>query len=64
MLRFILKAKRRDDISGYCGETFYTIDGDLVSLEAVLKKGGFGENGYEAHELVGVEIIEPTSNNN
>jgi len=57
MLRFILKVKRRDEISGYYGENIYTIDGDVVELEKCLKKGGYGECGYESHELVGIEVI-------
>lgn len=61
MLRFILKCKIRDDIRGYCGESHYTIDGDITALEEALKRGGYGENGYECHELIGVEIIENQS---
>jgi hypothetical protein len=57
MLRFILKHKTRNEISGYSGEHFFTIDGDIVKLEECLKRGGSGEYGYECNELVGVEII-------
>jgi len=48
-------------ISGYEGESFYTIDGDILKLEQNLKKGGLGDGYYESHELVGVEIIHKES---
>lgn len=61
MLRFILKRKMKCGISGYEGESFYTIDGDILKLEQNLKKGGLGDGYYESHELVGVEIIHKES---
>ena len=61
MIRFILKVKSRNEITGYCGEHLYTIDNDLVALEAALRRGGSGEYGYEAHELIGVEVLDVQS---
>lgn len=47
----------RDAVSGYQGESVYTLDFEEYRLEAELKRGGFGESGFEAVELVGVEYI-------
>lgn len=64
MLRFIMKRKTKDGISGYEGEHFFTIDGDVVKVEEYLKKGGYGEGCYEIYELVGVEIIYKNTEGN
>lgn len=56
MVRFILKCKFMN-CSGCEGEYMYTIDGDIVKLEKSLTSGGYGNGGYERHELVGVEVI-------
>lgn len=57
MIRFILKRKIKDGVSGYEGEDLYTIDGDLAKLEDRLKKRALGDGYYEVHELIGFEII-------
>lgn len=58
MLRFIIREKSD------CGhgpnlhlERFYTIDVDVPQLEYALRQGGHGPSTYEAHALVGVEIL-------
>jgi len=56
MLRFILKNTYSCELTGDSGEILKTIDIDLPLLEEELKKGGFGENGFDKTELIGVEI--------
>lgn len=57
MIRFIMRTRRKDPVSGYEGEHLYTFDTEVPSLEAELNAGGFGESGYECNELIGVEVI-------
>lgn len=58
MLRFILKMSYKDPSTGHEGGNSYTIDGDVKELEKCLRRGGFSENGYEKHELIGVELLD------
>ncbi len=61
MLRFIVKRRVVDHI-GETNDVFHrTIDVELPELENILTSGGFGENGSDHSELVGVEIIEEQS---
>lgn len=60
MIRFIIRIKWRDGHSGAEGEHFRTLDLDMPDLKDALSIGGYGENGYEMAELVGVEML-PTS---
>lgn len=62
MLRFLVKCKSADKISGYEYKSYYTIDAIVEGLEQALSKGGYGENGFEAHELIGVEILRKNEN--
>lgn len=57
MLRFIIKHKWRDAISGAEDEYLRTIDIDLPELQDALTVGGYGEHGYDMATLVGVEIL-------
>lgn len=57
MLRFIIKVKWRDGISGAEGEYLRSFDIDVPELQDALTDGGFGENGYEMPSLVGVEVL-------
>lgn len=57
MLRFIIKTKWRDGISGAEGEYFKTLDIVVPKLQDELCKGGFGESGYDMVQLVGVEVL-------
>lgn len=57
MIRFIMKGQYRE-VSGLESESFYTIDGDLVEVERMLRKGGSSEDTYEHHSLVGVEVCD------
>ena len=54
MLRFILKTKRRDSVSGYEGVSFSRVDVDVPELEEKLNAGGIGIDSYEVTILVGV----------
>lgn len=56
MLRFIIKNKQKNGENGAETEEFFTHDIENEELEAILKHGGFSENGYEYNQLVGVEI--------
>lgn len=59
MLRFILKRTIRDNISGgYESEAFVTVDVNVPEVERLLCRGGYGENGFDATRLIGVEIHE------
>lgn len=57
MIRFIMRARRKDPVSGYEGERLYTFDTEVPALEAELGAGGYGESGYECNDLIGVEVI-------
>lgn len=57
MLRFIIKTKWRDGISGAEGEYFKTLDIDVPELQDALDIGGHGESGYDMAQLVGVEFL-------
>ncbi len=57
MLRAIFRRRMRDAISG-CEVTnhLFSFRVDVPSIENELRRGGFGESGYEIVELLGVEI--------
>lgn len=57
MLRFIIRTKWRDGISGAEGEHFKTLDVDVPELQDALSIGGYGESGYDMAQLVGVEFL-------
>ncbi len=57
MLRAILKRRIKDLHSGFEGEQVYTLDFDAEALEKELRRGGFGESGYEAIDVIGIEHI-------
>lgn len=61
MLRAVFRRRMRDAISG-CEVTnqIYTIKVDVPEIENELKRGGFGESGFEIIELVGMEVERPT----
>lgn len=56
MLRFIIKNRWSDGISGAEGECLKTIDIDAPELQDALT-GGYGQQGYDIASLVGVEIL-------
>ncbi len=57
MLRFILRRKVVDRISGMENVTYRTLDIDVPELESRLNNGGYGENGCDITSLLGVEIM-------
>lgn len=58
MIRFILKRNTGDGV-GADWEGFETLDADVPTLEAALKRGGRGA-GHDVTLLVGVEL-DPTA---
>ena len=56
MLRAIILNQRKDKINGADTECHYTIDFDAPSLEAALTRGGFGEDCYDTHTVLGIEV--------
>ena len=57
MIRYLMKVKRKFSESGLETENFYSVVGES-ELERCLKLGGYSENSYEYHSLVGVECVE------
>lgn len=57
MLRFIIKREFSPPHCGVAMNSMETIDIDAPELERILCSGGYGPDGYDVHELVGVEII-------
>lgn len=62
MIRFIIKRKLNDRMSGLQSEGLETFDAECPELERVLLGGGTGQEQYDYRELLGVEILpkEPT----
>lgn len=58
MLRFVVRRRWRDTISGSSGDILETIVADVPALETYVSRGGYGESGFEIGELVGVEVIK------
>jgi hypothetical protein len=58
VIRFILRNQRRDEYSRATVDCLFTIDGDVVALEQALRRGGYGESGYDLTSLVGVEVLD------
>ena len=56
MLRFIISRKHRDTVSGAEWSGMETIDVECPTLEGALKRGGYGEGGYDISQLIGVEM--------
>lgn len=53
----------RDAISGcQIDNQLFSIRVDIPSIEAELRRGGFGESGYEVVELIGIEVEKPEDN--
>ena len=58
MIRFIIRRKIGDNISGYRTESLETVDINVPELEQILIGGGSGESGFDIRELFGIEIIK------
>jgi hypothetical protein len=57
MLIFIIKRSELHPHTHELFEDVYTIDADVPELELALQRGGFGEDGYERHTLLGAQIL-------
>lgn len=59
MIRFILE---RSQVSvadaDWRHKSIETIDGDLVALEAALRRGGYSQYMSDVTHLIGVEVLE------
>ena len=63
MLRAIFRRRMRDVVSGcQIDNQLFSIRVDVPAIENELRRGGFGESGFESVELVGVEIEKPEDN--
>ena len=61
MIRFVVERHEMQHSQGIDWRDYVTVDVDLPELEALLKRGGFGENGFEAWRLLGAEILQPNT---
>jgi hypothetical protein len=57
MIRFFIRRKFRDAISGLESDELESITIDCPQVEAVLTSGGYGENGYDHRQVVGAEVV-------
>lgn len=55
MIRFIM-LKDEKGISGAESQNWYTIDAEVPELEAALTRGGYAEDRWEIHKMVGAEV--------
>ena len=55
MLRFIVKNEFLDSTTQQYSEGYTTLDIDVPELEELLKRGGYGNGGYEQHTLIGID---------
>ena len=56
MLRFILKRKYFDCHNDYNSCHYETLSVDVPELENKLTNGGYGPQGYDVTELIGVSV--------
>jgi hypothetical protein len=61
MIRFIFKNQYKL-ANGFESQDYHTLDLKVPELEAKLREGGFGEDGWDTNTLVGVEIIKESNN--
>ena len=58
MIRFIVERHHADHNVGFERRDIITLDKDLPDLEAMLRKGGYGEMGFDSWRLLGAEVID------
>lgn len=58
MIRLIVECHESDFHSGLERRDFRTLDVELPELEALLRRGGRGEMGFESWRLLGAEVLE------
>lgn len=56
MLRVIFRHRMKDAISGCATTSLFSVSVDVPAIERELRRGGFGESGYEVVDLVGIEV--------
>lgn len=57
MIRFVIECHKRQYDPGIERRDYVTVDVELPELEALLKRGGHGEGGFESWRLLGAEIL-------
>lgn len=63
MLRAIFRRSMRDAVSGCeIKNQVFSFRVNVPSIENELRRGGFGEAGYEVIELIGIEVEKPEDN--
>ena len=60
MIRIIIERHAFDNYLGHEQRDFVTRDVHLPEIEALLRRGGKGDYGFESWRFIGVEIIEPS----
>ena len=61
MLRFIIERHEQNNNQCTDWKDCYTVDIDVPELEKALTRGGYGEMGFESHNLLGVEVLSPNA---
>ena len=57
MIRLVIECHEYDFNSGMERRDFHTVDVELPEVEAMLKRGGKGEMGFESWRLLGAEML-------
>ena len=57
MIRFVVECHEMQYGTGIDHRDYVTVDVELPELEALLKRGGCGEGGFESWRLLGAEIL-------
>ena len=57
MIRFVVECHEMQYGPGIDRRDYVTVDVELPELEALLKRGGRGEGGFESWRLLGAEIL-------
>ena len=57
MIRFVVECHEMQYGPGIDRRDYVTVDVELPELEALLKRGGCGEGGFESWRLLGAEIL-------
>ena len=57
MIRLVVECHEMQYGPGIDRRDYVTVDVELPELEALLKRGGRGEDGFESWRLLGAEIL-------
>lgn len=58
MIRLIIQSHEFCGNTGLEHKALHTIDVELPELEAMMRRGGRGESGFESWQLIGAEVRE------